>query len=231
MKDKVIVITGASRGLGGALAKHYAEVGNTVVGLSRSCEGAAPGVDMFRCDLGSPADIARAMDEVFKKHKRIDVLVNNAAVLKSTPVLFLTNDDIAGMVNVNFVGAAIASREAAKQMLRKKGGRIVNILSMAQKLALPGDAVYAATKAALETFGQVLNRELHSSNITVNSLAVSAFPSQMLDQVTKGAPEKIKQHIPHGALAGVADITGAIDFFCSATSSDVGGQTIYLGGV
>ena len=211
MRDKRIVITGATRGLGHALGEHYTP-DNTVSWLSRA-----------QLDLSNPQAVSdyQAPD--------CDVLINNAAVLTSTPLGMMRDMDMREMVAVNLVAPMLLTRRVMFGMMRRKWGRIINITSMATKLCIPGDSVYAATKAGLETFTSVVNKEVHRYGITVNCIAVSAMETDMLKAATKGHIESVLPLIPHGAFATVESVIGAIDYLCEA--DDVGGQTIYLGGV
>gem|GEM_PF-41374 len=143
----------------------------------------------------------------------------------------LKDADIVAMVQTNLLGPILLTKRVLRTMMRRRRGRVVNVVSMSHELCKPGDSVYAATKAALEIFGKIVNVEAHGFGVTVNSLAISASPSGMLAQVTKDNPDKIRQLIPHGAFADLTGITTVIDFFCSDDSDDVGGQTVFLGGV
>jgi len=211
MRDKTILITGVTRGLGKLLREHY-ETQNTVQWLGR------PEFDL--ADFDQFANLR--LDDC-------DVLINNAAVLTSTPLGMMRDPDLLDMVNVNLVAPMLLTKRVIFGMMRRKWGRVINITSMATKLCVPGDSVYAATKAGLETFTSVVNKEVHRYGITVNCIAVSAMETDMLKAATRGHTESVLPLIPHGAFATVESVIGAIDYLCGA--DDVGGQTIYLGGV
>jgi 3-oxoacyl-[acyl-carrier protein] reductase len=230
MNNSVIVVTGASRGLGLELASHYA-LENQVITLSRSKPPELKNAWHIECDLTDPNLISAAFDQIIEKYKRIDVLINNGAVLKTSPLVLMSDDDITNMVETNLLGTIFASKHAFRQMVKVRHGRIINILSMSHKMLVIGDSVYAATKSAIEVFSKILNKEGHRFNITVNNIGLSAMPSGMLDQIVADHPEKIKQIIPHGEYASLKSILNAIDYFCDDENRDIGGQTIYLGGV
>ena len=217
MRDREIWITGASRGLGYALAEHYRTGNNLVVDMSRAS-----------VDLSKPDEVA-SLTVPDPDTTGCDILINNAAVLTSIPLGMMRDTDLLDMVNVNLVAPMLLTRRVIFGMMRRKWGRIINITSMATKLCVPGDSVYAATKAGLETFTRVVNKEVHRYGITVNCIAVSAMETDMLKAATKGHTESVLPLIPHGAFATVESVIGAIDYLCEA--DDVGGQTIYLGGV
>ncbi|MBL4613270.1 MAG: SDR family oxidoreductase [Magnetovibrio sp.] len=231
MQNKTILVTGASRGLGRQMVEHYAQH-NDVIGLSRSGTGADHArVTNLSCDVTNIDDLDVCIETIFKEFPSIDVLINNAAVLKSTPLVLMKDEDILSMIQTNLVAPILLTKRMVRAMMRQRRGHIVNIVSMSHKLCKPGDSVYAATKAGLEIFGKVVNVEAHSSGISVNNLAISASPTGMLEQITQDDPDKIKSLIPHNQFAKINDIVSAIDFFCSPDSGDIGGQTVFLGGI
>jgi len=138
------------------------------------------------------------------------------------------------MVNVNLLGAFFVSRESAKLMRKSDYGRIINISSMAVSLEPAGDSIYAATKAGIQTLANVMSKEFSLMNVTCNTLAISAIKTDMLRQHTPVAQEKIKgiiNDLPIPRMAKIDDILNVIDFYCSARSSYITGQMIYLGGL
>lgn len=231
MRNKTIIVTGASRGIGRQIVEHYG-ADNDVIGLSRSGEGVQGArVTNLVCDLSDPQSLSACADKIFKKWPAVDVLINNAAVLKSTPLVLMNDDDIMAMIQTNLVAPILLTKRTLRAMMRQRHGHIVNIVSMSHKLCKPGDSVYAATKAALEVFGKVVNAESHSSGISVNNLAISASPTGMLEQIAKDNAEHIKSLIPHNQFADMNSICETIDFFCSSNGGDIGGQTVFLGGI
>lgn len=233
MQGKTILITGASRGLGLALARHWAGA-NTVVNLSRTPAPAdALGdavVDHVPCDLADMAATTEALRQVTRRHARIDLLVNNAAVLTTVPLGVMATTDIDRMLAINLRAPILVSKAVFRKMAGQRSGQIVNILSMAPRLSVVGDSVYAATKAGLEAFSRVLNKEGHPFGVHVNNIGLSAFPSGMLDQVIGSNADKVLGLIPHHAFAPFAEVANAIAFF-EANRADIGGQTLYFGGV
>lgn len=230
MQNRTILITGSSRGLGLALARHWAAE-NTVIGISRSpAADLESGVRHYACDLADAQQIAATMQRITADFPVIDLAVNNAAVLTSVPLGIMSTDDIGRMVDVNLKAPMLISKAVLRRMMRARSGQIVNILSMATKVSVVGDSVYAATKAGLEAFSKVLNREGHSFGVHVNNVAVSAFASEMLEQVTGGELDKVLDLIPHRQLAPLEEIIAAIEFFAD-NPVDIGGQTLFFGGV
>ena len=231
IKNKNIIITGISKGIGEKLAKNFADE-NKIYGISRS-EYKSPHSNIvhFKCDLGDEKQINQTVRNIFKDCKSIDILVNNAAVLRTLPISIMSDKDIKDMVSVNLLGLIFMTKYVLRYMVRKKYGRIINISSMAPKISAVGDSVYAATKAGLESFSKIINKEGHNSNVTVNNIGLSALHTGMLNQIVNDNPDVILDLIPHGELATIETIANLIEYFCNDNSSDIGGQTVYLGGI
>jgi 3-oxoacyl-[acyl-carrier protein] reductase len=230
MKHKTLLITGATRGLGLALARHWAQE-NRVITLARSPgDQLDPAIAFYPCDLTDEESIQQTMRAIGKDFPVIDVLINNAAILTSLPLGVMKNSDISAMVAVNLTAPMLISKAIFRKMIQSKAGQIVNILSMAPKLNVVGDSVYSATKSGLEAFSRVLNKEGHRFGVHVNNIGLSAFPSGMLDQIVGDNKDKVLGLIPHGQFAPLEEVIAAIEFF-AANSKDIGGQTLYFGGV
>ncbi len=228
MKHKNIVITGTSRGLGRELAEFLSK-DNRVIGLSRSKSDLA--IEQKICDVSNHEQVNAVVADIVRTHGPVDVLINNAAVLKTAPLALMSAEDILAMVQTNLLGVIWTSRAIMRPMMKARFGRIINIISMSHKLSVVGDSVYAATKAGVEAFAKILNKEGHSFGITVNNIGLSAMQSGMLDQITKDKPDQVKRLIPHGQYAELETMIQAITYFCGEGSQDIGGQSIYLGGI
>jgi NAD(P)-dependent dehydrogenase (short-subunit alcohol dehydrogenase family) len=230
MQGKTILITGASRGLGLALAQHW-QANNTVIGLARTRPAQhGLGAAFYNCDLANGGETVRTMKEIMRDFPKIDMLINNAAMLKTLPLGVMTEQDIARMIDINLKAPILISKCVFRRMIGARRGQIINILSMAPKLCVVGDSVYSATKAGLEAFSRVLNKEGHPFGVHVNNIGLSAFPSGMLDLIIGDHPERILHLIPHKQFAPFKEILAAIEFF-QTNSTDIGGQTLYFGGV
>lgn len=235
-RNKIVLITGSSRGVGLEITKHFLKHGATVIGLSR-------GESLFNhnhyhhfaVNIGDPESIVNCFKkEIGKNFKRIDIVINNAAVMTSQYSMIMPIKNAIDMVNVNLLGVFFVSREAAKLMRNKEPGRIINIGSMASSLEPIGDSIYAATKAGISSLANVMAKELSSMNITCNTLAISAIETDMLNSHSAAAQVKIKEIIeslPIPRIAKADDILNVIDFFAAERSSYVTAQTIYLGGI
>ena len=232
MDKPVALVTGSSRGIGLLLTRHFLEKGYHVIGFSRS-EHMLPGQDYrhYSIDISDDDSVKKAFVSISKEAKRVDVLVNNASLLTSQYAMILPPANAAAMVSVNLLGSFYVAREAARLMRKKKFGRIINISSMAVCLEPQGDSIYAATKAASEKMTNILAKELAGHNITCNSLAISAYETDMYAQLMREKIDAVVAGLTLPRLATDDDILNVIDFFVSERSSYITAQTIRLGGV
>jgi 3-oxoacyl-[acyl-carrier protein] reductase len=233
MTDRpVMVITGTRKGIGRFLAEHYAQQGFTVIGCSRaSSDLQSEAYEHYCLDVADEAAVKQMFLNISKKCGRVDVLLNNAGIASMNHFLLTPLSTVQKLVSTNFVGTFLFCREAAKLMQRTGEGRIVNFTTMATALDLEGEAIYAATKAAVESLTRVLARELGHANITVNAIG----PTPIKTDLTKSVPEdKLNALIDRQAIrryAEFSDVLNVVDFFIQPSSSFVTGQVIYLGGV
>lgn len=234
--NKVVLITGASRGVGLSLVKHFIKNNAFVIGISRSESNFTdPCYAHFSVDLANPEAVTKMFKrDIQKEFKKIDIVINNAAVLTSQYSMVLPVKNAIDMVNVNLLGVFFISREAVKLMRNNDAGRIINIGSMAVSLEPIGDALYAATKAAINTLANVMAKEFSNYNVTCNTLSISAIDTDMLHQHSDSARLKIDEiinNLPVPRKALMEDVLNVVDFYASDRSSYITAQTIYLGGV
>jgi 3-oxoacyl-[acyl-carrier protein] reductase len=229
---KVVAITGARKGLGRMVADYLLKKGASVVGLSR---GEPSLVDAsyrnISVDVGDEAAVRDAFIEIARSYGRLDIVVNNAAVLTSIHALLMPAPRAEEMVRTNLLGTLYVSREGAKIMKKGRFGRIINIGSMAATLEPIGDSVYAATKTGAMTLAAVLAKEFAGYGITVNTLGVTAIETDMLGQLPRDRVEQVVANLPIPRLASPDDVFNVIDFFASPRSSYITAQTVFLGGV
>lgn len=235
-KNKIVLVTGSSRGVGLAVAEYFLKHEAIVIGISKG----GPKIEHqkyhhFSIDIGDSASVVTCFStQIAKKFKQLDIVINNAAVLTSQFSMIMPIKNATDMVNVNLLGVFFVSREAAKLMRNKEPGRIINIGSMAVSLEPVGDSIYAATKAGINTLANIMAKEFASYNVTCNTLSISAIETDMLNQHSEVAREKIKEIIkklPIPRKAVMDDVFNVIDFFASDRSSNITAQTIYLGGI
>jgi 3-oxoacyl-[acyl-carrier protein] reductase len=231
-KDKNILITGTSRGVGRSIAMHFLENGANVAGFSRSNSDIAHEKYFhINVDVGNPSSVMTGFSSLKKIFSSLDILINNAAVLTSQYSMIMSPTSAQSMINVNLLGPFLVSRESAKIMKKNKWGRIINIGSMAASLEPIGDSIYAATKAGLTTLSNVMAKEFSTLGITCNTLAINAIDSDMLAQLPRDKIDEIINSLPISRYSQPADIFNVIDFYASSSSDSITAQTIYLGGV
>ena len=230
--DKVIVVTGARKGIGQMLATHFLDGGGAVIGVSRG-DGSInhPRYTHHSVDVGDDKAVRDFFMQIARSTGKVDIVVNNAAVLTSIHAMLMPASRAEDMVRTNILGVLYMSREAAKLMRKARWGRIINIGSMASTLEPIGDSMYAASKSAGITLTGVLAKELAGHGITVNTLAVTGFETDMLAQLPRDKIDGVIAGLPLPRYATAPDITNVIDFFASDRSDYITAQTIYLGGV
>lgn len=230
--DKTILITGSSRGIGRAISMYLLEQGAKVIGFSRG-KSTIPNHRYYHysVDLRDATKIKEVVFEILKRFKKVDILINNAAVLTSQYSMIMPAEKAQEMVDINLLGTFFVSREVAKIMRKTKYGRIINIGSMASRLEPIGDSIYAACKSGVITLANIMAKEFSSMNITCNTLGITAFETDMLKQLPRDKIDKIIANLPVPRYAELEDIFNVIDFFASERSSYITAQTIFLGGI
>ena len=230
--SRVILITGTSRGIGRGLAEHYLKNGDTVCGCSR---GPATfrhrRYEHWELEVSDEASVVAMVREVVRRHGRIDALVNNAGIAAMNHALLTPAATAQRILATNFQGTFLFCREAGKAMVRRKVGRIVNFTTVATPLRLEGEALYAASKAAVESFTQVLARELGGTGVTVNAVGPTPVPTDLIRNVPETKLKALLARQAIRRLGEVADVANVVDFFLSPRSGFVTGQVLYLGGV
>jgi len=234
-KDKIVLITGSSRGVGYEIANYFLEHNAVVIGLSRGFSTINnSNYFHYEIDLSQAEEIGNVFRTISKNHKKVDIVINNAAVLTSQYSMIMPLKNAIDMVNVDLLAVFLVSREAAKLMRKNLYGRVINISSMAVSLEPSGDSLYAACKAGVYTLANVMAKEFASMNVTCNTIAITAIETDMLRQHSSTAQIKIKEiisNLPIPRMAKIEDILNVIDFFSSERSSYVTAQIIYLGGI
>jgi 3-oxoacyl-[acyl-carrier protein] reductase len=229
---RTLLITGTSKGIGEALARHYLNLGWNVAGCSRgggAIEHAA--YRHFSLEVTDEAAVVKMVRGVAREFGRLDALINNAGTAAMNHLLTTPASAARRIVETNFLGTLLFLREAAKIMARQKQGRIVNLSTVAVPLDLEGEAVYAASKAAVESLTRIAAREFGPLGICVNALGPAPIPTDLTRAVPqdKLAALVARQAIPRDGE--MRDVTNVTDFFLNERSDFITGQIIYLGGV
>ncbi len=239
LAGKVAIVTGASRGIGRAIALQLAEIGAKVVVNYASSSGAADELVAQISSTGGEAiavqaDVSKAeqMDALFStvmaKWARVDILVNNAGITRDTLLLRMKPEDWQAVIDTNLTGVFLATRLASKIMLKQKSGRIINIASVAGQMGNPGQANYSAAKAGVIGFTKTVAKELASRGITVNAVAPGFIATDMTNDLKA---EGILQYIPLGRYGQPEEVAGMVRFLASdAAAAYITGQTFNVDG-
>lgn len=229
---RVILITGTSRGIGLGLAEHYLGTGDTIVGCSRGPAAIHHAAyEHFELDVSAEQAVVHMVRATVRAHGRIDALLNNAGIASMNHALLSPAAAAHAVFDTNFHGTFLFCREVAKAMVVRKSGRIVNFTTVATPLRLEGESLYAASKAAVESFTEVLARELGPTGVTVNAVGPTPVPTDLIKNVPREKMDALLARQAIRRFGAVADIVNVLDFFLSPASGFVTGQTIYLGGV
>ena len=229
--DPVALITGTRKGIGKHLAERLAATGYRVIGCSREPAGwQAENYEHVQADVSIEDDVKRLLAVVQKKHGRLDAVVNNAGIASMNHALLIPASTLDRVFAVNVRGTFLICREAAKLMRRRRFGRIVNMTTIAVPLALEGESIYAASKAAVESLTRVLSRELADFGITVNAVGPSPVETDLIRGIPKDRIQKLLDRLPLRRHGTCEDVSNVVEFFIKPESGCITGQVIYLGG-
>lgn len=226
------LITGTRKGIGRYLAEYYAGKGFQTVGCSREpSEFASSYYEHFCLDVADEPRVKGMFSEIRKKHKRLDILINNAGIASMNHTLLTPLATVRKILETNVLGSFLFCREAAKLMMAERSGRIVNFSTVATPLQLEGEAVYAASKAAINSLTQILAREFAAYNITVNAVGPTPIQTDLIGSVPEQKIDELLRRQAIRRLGEFSDVTNVIDFLIRPESHFITGQIIYLGGV
>jgi 3-oxoacyl-[acyl-carrier protein] reductase len=228
----VMLITGTRKGIGRYLAETYVNRGYFVEGCSRG-EAAfeAEGYTHSSVDVADEKAVKAWITAVARRHGRIDCVLNNAAIASMNHVLLTPAATADRMLSVNVTGTMLVCRDAAKIMMRRRYGRIVNFTTIVDPIGLAGEAIYAASKAAVVTFTRILAFELGGWGITCNSFGATPIMTDMIRGVPQDKINAVVNGLAIKRLGTPEDCVNVCDFFISPRSDNITAQVVYLGGV
>jgi 3-oxoacyl-[acyl-carrier protein] reductase len=240
LENEVALVTGASRGIGHAIALALGGAGARVIGTSTSAEGAAKLSAALTShgyngrgavlDAGSPASIEALTEELDQQGEMPTVLVNNAAITRDTLLLRMKPEDWDAVLNTNLTGVFRLTKACVRRMMKERRGRIVNLTSVVGLTGNAGQANYAAAKAGLIGFTKSLAKELASRGIAVNAVAPGFIDTDMTRALSEEQRTALLKQIPMGRLGTPEDVAAAVLFLVSPQSAYITGETLHVNG-
>lgn len=241
LKDKVALVTGGSRGIGRAICIELARSGAHIY-VNYNSNSAAAEETVAKCrDLGGSAsavqfDVAAregvdsAFESIKSKHGRLDILINNAGIVKDGLFVRYKDGDWDKLIQTNLTGAFYCSRAASALMIRSRWGRIVNMSSVVAEMGNAGQSAYVASKAGILGLTKALAKELAVRNVTVNAITPGFIETDMTGALDEKSRAKLLEEIPLARLGQPADVSGLVCFLCSDAASYITGQVIGVNG-
>jgi 3-oxoacyl-[acyl-carrier protein] reductase len=241
VEGKVALVTGASRGIGRAIALDLAKNGaNVAVNYAGSEAKANEVVDEIKAlgreafaiqaDVSDSEAVAAMVKETVERFGRLDILINNAGITKDNLLMRMKDSEWDDVININLKGVFLTTKAATRQMMKQRYGRIINIASIVGVSGNAGQANYVAAKAGVIGLTKTAAKELSSRNITVNALAPGFITTDMTDKLTEEVKAEMLKQIPLARLGEPDDIANAATFLASDKSGYITGQTIHIDG-
>jgi 3-oxoacyl-[acyl-carrier protein] reductase len=239
-EKRIAIVTGGSRGIGAAIVQKLARDGCHVVAVARNIDklneivagitDSGGSAEALSCDVADAKALAAAIEKVSDAHGRIDVLVNNAGITKDGLFLRMDDEDFDSVISTNLKSAFVATRAAARYIMRSKAGRIINIGSVAGVVGNAGQANYAASKAGLIGLSKSVAKELAGKGVTVNVIAPGFITTDMTDVLNDKIKETVKTMIPLRRFGAADEIAAVVGFLASEAASYITGQVICVDG-
>ena len=237
LENETALVTGASRGIGQAIAKALAGAGARVIGTATS-ESGAEGISSWLgsngrgavLDVGSAASIETLLGDLDARNEMPTILVNNAAITRDTLLLRMKTEDWDAVIATNLTSVFRLSKGCLKRMMKERRGRIVSLTSIVGLTGNPGQANYAAAKAGILGFTKSLAKEIASRGVTVNAVAPGFIDTDMTRALNEEQRKALTAQVPMARLGSVDDIAAAVLFLCSPGASYITGETLHVNG-
>jgi 3-oxoacyl-[acyl-carrier protein] reductase len=240
LSGQIALVTGASRGLGRAIAQGLARCGARVACVARSADKLAETVSLitaaggaaqaFSCDVTSGESVQKLVESLAEEWGGLQILVNNAGITRDTLLPRMQDDQWDEVINTNLRGTFLFTRAATRPMMSARYGRIVNIASVSGLMGNPGQANYSASKAGMIGFTRTVARELASRNITVNALAPGFIETEMTQALGDALQDEVKKRVPAKRLGRPEEVADAVLYLASRAASYVTGQVLTIDG-
>jgi 3-oxoacyl-[acyl-carrier protein] reductase len=238
LNGEIALVTGATRGIGAAIAERLARDGARVIGTATTAEGAAriganlapSGGRGLVLDVAKSDSIEAAMEDIEAKEGAVGILCNNAGITRDTLLLRMKEEDWDAVLDTNLASVFKLSKAVLRGMMKARKGRIVSITSIVGLTGNPGQANYAAAKAGILGFTKSLAREVGSRGITVNAVAPGFIDTDMTRALAEAQRAALNTQIPLGRLGQPADIAAAVAFLCSPDGAYITGETLHVNG-
>ena len=238
--NKVSIVTGASKGIGKAIAKIFAQAGTHVVCVSRTKDDLnilkkeilndGGSVSIYSCDVSNFDEVEGLIRNTVEEFSKIDIIVNNAGITRDGLIMRMSDEDWNTVIDINLKGTFNAIKAVSRQMMKQRSGRIINISSVVGLKGNAGQANYAASKAGIIGLTKSSSKEIASRGITDNCIAPGYIATDMTDQLTDKVKEEIINRIPLGYIGKTDNIAAAALFLASDEAEYITGQTISVDG-
>ena len=238
LSGKVAIVTGASRGIGRAIALALGGRGALVVladvlpadEAAAAIAAAGGKADTAVVDVTNAASVQAAVDQAIERHGRVDILVNNAGIARDQLLMRMKREEWDAVLGINLTGAFICAQAVLRQMMRQRWGRIISISSVVGQMGNAGQANYAASKAGLIGFSKALAREVAARNVTVNVVAPGLIDTDMTRANTESVRDEWAAKVPLGRLGTPEDVAAAVAFLASDEAAYITGQVLAVNG-
>ncbi len=240
-KDQVILVTGATRGIGKAIAEFFLHSGGTVIGVySGNTEAAdkfstenkehSQRLTLLKCDVSQEDQVVELFSQIERDFARLDILINNAGIRKDAVLALMDSSHWQQVIDVNLTGTFLMSKQAVLLMMQNKFGRIINITSPVARLGFAGQANYASSKAGQIAMTKTLAKEVAKKKITVNCVSPGFIATDFIDDLPKEQLAEYKKLVPMRKFGTVDDVANAVAFLAGKSSSYITGTTLEVSG-
>ena len=240
LDNKIVLVTGASRGIGQAIALTLGAAGATVIGTATSENGADAITSILKdnkingqgmeLNVANNNQIKDVMGKIVEKYGSVDILINNAGITRDNLLMRMKEDEWDDIMNTNLASVYKMSKSVLRGMMKKKAGRIISISSVVGAMGNAGQTNYAAAKAGIMGFTKSLAREVGARGITVNAVAPGFIKTDMTDSLPEEQREALSKQIPMGRLGTTEEIAGTVLFLASDAGAYITAQTIHVNG-